>query len=77
MQYVDVFLAKHNYPPGNSQTVLGSYGVTHKLKCARCGKLFDHLFKTEFISGLVADYCKECLEREKRKTTVKKVFGVV
>jgi len=71
------FLQEHNWPPGNSQTVLPSYGAIVKLKCESCGEMFDHLFRAKFVSGLVADYCKACLEREQAKTTVKKVLGVV
>ena len=77
MESVDLFLAQHNYPPGNSQTLLAEYGAIHKLKCERCGEMFDHLFRAKFVSGLVADYCKACLERAKAKTTVKKVLGAV
>ena len=77
MESIDNFLAKHNWPPGSSQTVLAKYGAVVQLKCESCGKKFDHLFRAKFISGLVADYCKECLEREKEKTTVQKVLGIV
>jgi len=77
MGYVDVFLAKHNYPPGNSQTLLASHGFKKEKECYFCKKNVEHLFKTQFISGLVVNCCKDCLQIQKRKTTVKKVIGVV
>jgi len=76
MPGVDLFLRKHNWPPGNSQTVLNSFGAKVKKECPWCGLAVDRLYKTEFISGLVTSICKGCLDDQNEKTTVKRVVEV-
>ncbi|MBS7635795.1 hypothetical protein KEJ37_00375 [Candidatus Bathyarchaeota archaeon] len=78
MECVRQFLAKHNYPPGNSQTVLTAFVGQPVEKCFRCGNTFHSLIKVQFVSGLRAGLCRKCFEMEKAKgpyCTIKKVLG--
>ena len=62
MQYgVEHFLKLHNWPPGNSQTVLESFGSVKKRECYLCHELKPKLVKVEFISGLREQICPDCL----------------
>ena len=65
------FLRDHNYPPGNSQTMLRRFGVELSLVCFRCGKKFRTLRRVEYISGVVGHSCEECLRKDKLKRVVK------
>jgi len=78
MEYIRHFLAKHNYPPGNSQTVLTAFVGQPVEKCFRCGNTFPALIRVQFVSGLRAGLCRKCFEAEKAKghyCTIKKVLG--
>jgi len=72
---VESFLREHNWPPGNSQTLLSSFGAERSLTCFRCKKKFRSLIRVEYISGLEAQTCRDCLETDKRRRVVKKVKG--
>lgn len=61
---VEPFLRLHNWPPGNSQTILQSYGVLHKQECYLCHELVSQLVKVEFISGLERSICSSCLRED-------------
>ena len=61
------FLQAHNWPPGNSQTLLFP---KPKKKCHFC-KTKEAKARVTYLSGLVADTCPGC--KEKNKLTVKKV----
>lgn len=72
---VNHFLRLHHWPPGNSQSVLESYGVEKKRECYLCHELKPKLVKVEFISGLQKSICPECLRADKEdRRLVKKVL---
>lgn len=80
MECVDRFLAKHNWPPGNSQTKLASFGAVKTLRCASytgCNREVPYLNRTEYESGVIEDICDECLAKIRAKKCVKKVWGIV
>ena len=72
------FLRAHNWPPGNSQTVLPVFGVDGKKICGMegCGKETDVLYHCLFISGLQAWVCKDCKEDAQQRTTLDQVLEV-
>ena len=72
MDAVNKFLAKHNYPPGNSQTLL--FQETLK-KCAQCNREFKHLILVEYISGEREWLCSKCLVLQQKRTVVRKVLA--
>jgi len=75
---VDSFLKQHNWPPGNSQTILQTFIGKTKKKCYFCEGRFPTLTKVKFISYLIAPVCNECLEKaQHQKQTVKKILGSV
>jgi len=77
MEYIDNFLIKHNYPPGNSQTILETFiGDVHR-KCFRCGNMFKTLRKVKFISGKVASVCSVCYDDYMNRTLIKKDLGII
>jgi len=45
--------------------------------CRLCGRVADQLYECEFISGLIAFVCRDCLENERRKTTLKNILKKV
>ena len=69
------YIAVHG--KGNPQLRLEKFIGEVKHACFFCEGHFETLFRVKFISGLVADACKTCLEECKQKTTVEKVLGVV
>lgn len=71
MEAVNRFLAKHNYPPGNSQTLL--FQETLK-KCGKCKQEVKHLTLVEYISGSLAWLCDQCVLLEQKRTVVKKIL---
>jgi hypothetical protein len=74
------FLHEHNWPPGNSQTVMTKYTTPSPKKCGVCGQENVHLLKVEYISGLVMPTCDSCLAKNRAKrrfSTVKRVLGVI
>lgn len=71
---VEDFLKEHNWPPGDSQTLLETFGSELSLICFRCQKKFKHLIRVEYISGVTGHSCKDCLEEDKLKRVVKKAF---
>lgn len=74
---VDQFLTEHNWPPGNSQTLLTVFGAKAKYACSRCGEKFSKLQRVEFVSGLKAELCPGCLEHEEARHVVKKRMGLI
>lgn len=60
MPAVRDFLRKHNWPPGNSQTVLEAFGAKKQMECWRCHEILPHLNLVEFISGITKPVCKKC-----------------
>lgn len=68
------FLKQHNWPPGNSQTLLQTFIDEVKGKCFRCEGMFPVLVKVKFISGLVAPLCRECLEHDQDRGVIKKIL---
>jgi len=74
------FLKEHNWPPGNSQTVLPKFGLTDKKRCFRCKGEFESLIRVLYKSGRILGTCRNCLEGEEKKgtySTVKRVLGVI
>lgn len=62
MKYgVNYFLKLHHWPPGNSQTILETYGSETKRECYFCHEMKTKLVRVEFISGLKRSVCPECL----------------
>lgn len=74
---VKAFLRAHNWPPGNSQAVLSVYGAKPKYVCSRCGGKFPKLQRVQFVSGLTAELCPDCLEHETARNVVKKRMGLI
>jgi len=72
MEAVNRFLSKHNYPPGNSQTLL--FQETLK-KCSDCKQEFKHLTSVLYISGTRGLLCDPCLIIRQKQTVVKRVLG--
>ena len=68
---VKPFLRDHNWPPGNSQTLLERFGLELSLICFRCHKKFKHLRRVEYISGKIAYSCEECLRKDRLRRVVK------
>ena len=52
---------------GNPQLLLEKFSGKAKQKCYRCDKAYPVLRKVEFVSGLKAELCAECLEHEYAK----------
>ena len=72
MEAINRFLAKHNYPPGNSQTLLFQESLK---KCGKCKQEFKHLTFVECISGLRVWVCDSCVLLFKKQTTLKRVLA--
>jgi hypothetical protein len=68
------FLKEHNWPPGNSQTLLTTTLGKPQKQCSQCKKFFPILHKVKFVSGLTASVCGSCLEVHKKRNVVKKVL---
>ena len=71
MDAVNRFLAKHNYPPGNSQTLLFQES---KKKCGKCHREVKHVSLIEYESGLRAWLCSGCLQLQQKRSVVKKIL---
>lgn len=78
IKWIEKFLGSHNWPPGNSQTVLPAFGVDGKKICQfpGCGKQVDHVYDCLFISGLRCWCCKDCKEEAEERTTLDKCLGM-
>ena len=61
---VEHFLKLHHWPPGNSQTVLETYGSETKRECYLCHEMKTKLVHVEFISGLKRSVCSDCLRKD-------------
>jgi len=72
MESVDRFLAKHNYPPGNSQTLL--FQETSK-KCGKCQQEVKHLTLVEYVSGSQEWLCEGCVILQKNRSVFKRVLA--
>ena len=73
---IDRFLREHNWPPGNSQTLLQVFGVEGKKFCGFCGAETDKLYDCLFISGLRKLVCEHCKNEAKERTTLSHVYGI-
>lgn len=73
---VDRFLREHNWPPGNSQTLLQVFGSETKKFCGLCGAETNKLYDCLFISGLRKWCCEHCKNEAEQKTTLKHVYGM-
>ena len=71
--YISQYVMAHTH--GNPQTLLETFGAERSLTCFRCKKKFRSLIRVEYISGLEAQTCRDCLETDKRRRVVKKVKG--
>lgn len=69
---IDKFLKEHNWPPGNSQTLLQVFGEKPRLICFKCREEFYTLNHVEFISGKTARVCDTCLVDYEERTLIKK-----
>jgi hypothetical protein len=72
------FLKDHNWPPGNSQTTMKAFVNMASKECFFCKKPSKVLLRVEYISGLIAPTCRDCLDEKKKKRafcTVKRVIG--
>lgn len=78
IKMVEWLLGRHNWPPGNSQTILPVFGAEGKKICGfpSCGKETDVLYDCLFISGLRCWCCRDCKEDGEQRTTLKEVFGM-
>lgn len=71
------FLRDHNWPPGNSQTSLSVFGVVTKTKCGLCNKLVGKVQRVEYASGSIIPSCDSCLNKNRKRGLVKKVWGTL
>jgi len=76
MELIKSWLKTHNWPPGNSQTALKSFGFKKSIKCSRCGGSFNNVWRVETVGG-VLDLCKSCLEWCRKKQLDKKVLRLL
>lgn len=76
---VESFIARYVavHMKGNPQLRLESFFGDVNKKCFFCEGMFPSLYKVEYISGMIAATCSECLKTQKEKTTVKKVLKVI
>ena len=73
--FIARYVATHD--KGNPQMILERYGFTKQGECFKCERLLpkNELTRVEFISGLKAWLCMECLNNELAKgayCTIKK-----
>jgi len=71
---VEEFLRKHNWPPGNSQTILVPKQL---LKCGLCNECFKHVWRVKYLSGKIIPSCKVCIEKKREKDLIRKVLGLM
>jgi len=74
MKAVRKFLQKHNWPPGNSQTVLEVFGAKKLMECWSCHQMVEHLNLVEFISGITKPVCKKCEDYSRAHRTFVRVM---
>lgn len=76
-EFVERYVCVH--AGGNPQQLIEKYfGYISPKECFFCRGHFPTLKKVEYISGLVAPTCQECLDKNKAKgkfSTVKRVVG--
>ena len=69
---LDPFLKQHHWPPGNSQTLLETFGSELSLICVYCGKGgFKSLRKVTTPGGTMS-VCPSCYEDLKFRRLIKK-----
>ena len=73
-KYVARYVAVHM--KGNPQLRLAPFIGKTTHTCFRCEGKFPILIHVKFISGLIANVCRECFKVYKSQTTVDKVLGV-
>jgi hypothetical protein len=78
-EYIMRYVSVHS--GGNPQLLLEKFiGEIKQGECFFCKGHFPNLKKVEYVSGLVAPTCEDCLNRNKAKgsfSTVKKVLGLM
>lgn len=78
-QKVEQFMEQYNqiHRVGNPQMMLERFGVDVKLICFRCGGKFSSLIKVEFISGLTAMECPDCVKMDRERGVIRREIGTV
>ena len=78
-EFIERYVIVHD--EGNPQMQIMKFMEEAKLReCFFCRGHFDKLWKVEYVSGLVAPTCEDCLNRNRAKgtfSTVKKVRGLM
>ena len=78
-EFIERYVIVHDV--GNPQLQIMKFMEEAKLReCFFCRGHFDKLWKVEYVSGLVAPTCEDCLNRNKAKgafSTVRKVRGLM
>jgi len=72
IKMVEWTLRKHNWPPGNSQTLLKSFGSELSLICVYCGKGGFKTLRKVTTPGGEMSVCKSCYEDLKFRRLIKK-----
>ena len=72
MNILDPFLKKHNWPPGNSQTLLETFGSELSLICVYCGKGGFKTLRKVTTPGGTMSVCPSCYKDLKFRRLIKK-----
>ncbi len=74
---IEAFIARYIavHQKGNPQLNLDPFIEDIKAKCFNCEGFYPSLIRVKFVSGLVANICKECLEEKRGRGLVKKVIA--
>ncbi len=72
MANIEGFLAKHNWPPGNSQTLLEIFGAELSLMCVYCGKGGFKTLRRVNTPGGEMSVCPSCYENLKDRRLIRK-----
>jgi hypothetical protein len=78
-EFIERYVIVHS--SGNPQLRIDKFtDIVAKKSCFFCQGHFNHLYKVEYVSGLIAPTCKDCLDKNKAKgtfSTVKKILGLI
>ena len=69
---INLFLREHNWPPGNSQTLLFQESLK---KCGKCKQEVKHLSLVEYVSSSREWLCDNCVKLQKKRSVFKKVLA--
>ena len=69
---LEPFLKEHRWPPGNSQTLLETFGSKPTLICVYCGKGGFKTLRKVMTPGGEMSVCKSCYEDLKFRRLIKK-----